>query len=149
MLNPTGANLGGKCGFVWGGTAAFCMVVAFFCLPEMKGYVKRSAMFRCSTRADPDLLFQTKLPRDRHSFPSSCFSTPVPQNRDRHQCRRVEYMYTHARYRRRCKRRHCGFGESDTRSDKTKLVCCLRHIDWVIQEPNCNKILFSVCINRV
>lgn len=39
MLNPTGANLGGKCGFVWGGTAAVCMVAAFFFLPEMKGYV--------------------------------------------------------------------------------------------------------------
>ena len=39
MLNPTGANLGGKCGFVWGGTALFCMVAAFFFLPEMKGSV--------------------------------------------------------------------------------------------------------------
>jgi SP family general alpha glucoside:H+ symporter-like MFS transporter len=37
MLNPTGANLGGKCGFVWGGTALFCMIAAYFFLPEMKG----------------------------------------------------------------------------------------------------------------
>ena len=43
MLNPTGANLGGKCGFVWGGTALFCMVAAFFFLPEMKGSVKDCA----------------------------------------------------------------------------------------------------------
>jgi len=63
MLNPTGANLGGKCGFVWGGTAAFCMVVAFFCLPEMKGYVTRRAIFRCSTRADPDPLLTSSFRR--------------------------------------------------------------------------------------
>jgi len=37
MLNPTGGNLGGKCGFVWGATALICLVVAYFCLPEMKG----------------------------------------------------------------------------------------------------------------
>lgn len=36
MLNPTGANLGGKCGYVWGGTALFCAVVAYYCLPEYK-----------------------------------------------------------------------------------------------------------------
>ncbi len=58
MLNPTGGNrksiidyssraccdktlssyaVGGKCGYVWGGTALFTLVVAYFCLPEMKG----------------------------------------------------------------------------------------------------------------
>ncbi|KAK1070697.1 hypothetical protein LTR12_000085 [Friedmanniomyces endolithicus] len=37
MLNPTGGNLGGKCGFVWGATALICLIVAYFCLPEMKG----------------------------------------------------------------------------------------------------------------
>ncbi|WVF72569.1 hypothetical protein IAT40_007386 [Kwoniella sp. CBS 6097] len=37
MLNPTGGNLGGKCGFVWGGTALACLITAYFCLPEMKG----------------------------------------------------------------------------------------------------------------
>jgi len=36
MLNPTGGDLGGKCGFVWGGTALFCLIVAYFCLPEFK-----------------------------------------------------------------------------------------------------------------
>jgi SP family general alpha glucoside:H+ symporter-like MFS transporter len=36
MLNPTGWNLGGKCGFIWGGTAVFCFVVAYFGLPELK-----------------------------------------------------------------------------------------------------------------
>ncbi len=28
--------VGGKCGYVWGGTALFCLVVAYFCLPEYK-----------------------------------------------------------------------------------------------------------------
>jgi len=37
MLNPTGGNLGGKCGYVWGATGLICFVVAFFGLPEMKG----------------------------------------------------------------------------------------------------------------
>ncbi|KAK8202226.1 hypothetical protein M8818_005753 [Zalaria obscura] len=48
MLNPTGANLGGKCGYVWGGTALFCWIVAFFYLPEMKGrsYREIDIMFR-------------------------------------------------------------------------------------------------------
>lgn len=32
-----GGNLGGKCGYVWGGTGLFCLIVAFFYLPEMKG----------------------------------------------------------------------------------------------------------------
>jgi SP family general alpha glucoside:H+ symporter-like MFS transporter len=36
MLNPTGWNLGGKCGYIWGGTATFCFVVAYFFLPELK-----------------------------------------------------------------------------------------------------------------
>ena len=58
MLNPTGGNckpshhslttrqkesfmadatVGGKCGYVWGGTALFCLIVAYFGLPEYKG----------------------------------------------------------------------------------------------------------------
>ncbi|KAJ6531576.1 putative maltose porter [Mycena vulgaris] len=37
MLNPTGGNLGGKCGYVWGGTALATLITAYFCLPEMKG----------------------------------------------------------------------------------------------------------------
>lgn len=36
MLNPTGWNLAGKCGYIWGGTAAVCWVIAYFCLPELK-----------------------------------------------------------------------------------------------------------------
>jgi len=28
--------VGGKCGFVWGGTALFCLIVAYFFLPEYK-----------------------------------------------------------------------------------------------------------------
>ncbi|KAH8827480.1 maltose porter [Flagelloscypha sp. PMI_526] len=48
MLNPTGGNLGGKCGYVWGGTALFCWIVAYFCLPEMKdrSYREIDIMFR-------------------------------------------------------------------------------------------------------
>ncbi|ETS81323.1 hypothetical protein PFICI_06325 [Pestalotiopsis fici W106-1] len=37
MLNPTGGNLGGKCGYVWGATGLICLVTAYFYLPEMKG----------------------------------------------------------------------------------------------------------------
>lgn len=36
LLNPTGWNLAGKCGYVWGGTAAFFLVWAYFQLPELK-----------------------------------------------------------------------------------------------------------------
>ncbi|KAI6778757.1 uncharacterized protein J7T54_005860 [Emericellopsis cladophorae] len=52
MLNPTGANLGGKCGYVWGGTGLFCLVVAFFYLPEMKGRSYREI----------DIMFKRKIP---------------------------------------------------------------------------------------
>ncbi|WVW86046.1 hypothetical protein I302_108084 [Kwoniella bestiolae CBS 10118] len=48
MLNPTGGNLGGKCGYVWGGTALACLITAYFCLPEMKGrsYREIDILFR-------------------------------------------------------------------------------------------------------
>jgi SP family general alpha glucoside:H+ symporter-like MFS transporter len=36
MLNPTGWNLAGKCGYIWGGTAIVCFILAFFYLPELK-----------------------------------------------------------------------------------------------------------------
>ncbi|KAK8098804.1 uncharacterized protein PG998_012045 [Apiospora kogelbergensis] len=36
MLNPTGGNIAGKCGYVWGGTAVVCFVSAYFGLPELK-----------------------------------------------------------------------------------------------------------------
>nr|XP_031858644.1 uncharacterized protein CI109_006024 [Kwoniella shandongensis]KAA5525716.1 hypothetical protein CI109_006024 [Kwoniella shandongensis] len=52
MLNPTGGNLGGKCGFVWGGTALFCWVVAYFYLPEFKGRSYREI----------DIMFKRKIP---------------------------------------------------------------------------------------
>ncbi|KFY35428.1 hypothetical protein V494_05927 [Pseudogymnoascus sp. VKM F-4513 (FW-928)] len=51
MLNPTGWNLAGKCGYIWGGTACVCFGLAFFCLPELK---HRS--FR-----ESDILFSRKV----------------------------------------------------------------------------------------
>ena len=36
MLNPTGGNLGGKCGYVWGATALFVTIMAYFFIPETK-----------------------------------------------------------------------------------------------------------------
>ncbi|KAI0471357.1 sugar transporter [Xylaria cf. heliscus] len=52
LLNPTGGNLGGKCGYVWGGTGLFCFVVAYFFLPEMRGRSYREI----------DILFKRKVP---------------------------------------------------------------------------------------
>ncbi|KFY25691.1 hypothetical protein V491_01639 [Pseudogymnoascus sp. VKM F-3775] len=52
MLNPTGGNLGGKCGYVWGFTGFVCLVTAFFYLPEMKGLSYREI----------DILFKRKVP---------------------------------------------------------------------------------------
>ncbi|KAI0428112.1 sugar transporter [Xylaria sp. FL1042] len=52
LLNPTGGNLGGKCGYVWGGTGLFCWVVAYFWLPEMRGRSYREI----------DILFKRKVP---------------------------------------------------------------------------------------
>jgi len=52
MLNPDSADLGGKCGYVWGGTGLFCFVVAYFYLPEMKGRSYREI----------DILFNRKVP---------------------------------------------------------------------------------------
>jgi SP family general alpha glucoside:H+ symporter-like MFS transporter len=48
MLNPDGANLGGKCGYVWGATGLCCLIVAYFQLPEMKNrsYREIDIMFR-------------------------------------------------------------------------------------------------------
>jgi SP family general alpha glucoside:H+ symporter-like MFS transporter len=51
MLNPTGWNLAGKCGYVWGGTACVCWVMAFFFLPELKHRSYREA----------DILFNRKI----------------------------------------------------------------------------------------
>ncbi|KAF4457117.1 MFS transporter, SP family, general alpha glucoside:H+ symporter [Fusarium austroafricanum] len=52
MLNPTGANLGGKCGYVWAGTGFVCLVMAFIWLPEMKNRSYREI----------DILFKRKVP---------------------------------------------------------------------------------------
>lgn len=52
MLNPTGWNLAGKCGYIWGGTAAVCFVSAYFGLPELKGRSYREL----------DILFNRKVP---------------------------------------------------------------------------------------
>jgi len=51
MLNPTGGNLGGKCGYVWGATGFLCLVTAYFHLPEMKGRSYREI----------DILFKRKV----------------------------------------------------------------------------------------
>ncbi|KAF3401691.1 General alpha-glucoside permease [Penicillium rolfsii] len=51
MLNGTGWNLAGKCGFVWGGTAVVCWVMAYFFLPELKDRSYREA----------DILFNRKV----------------------------------------------------------------------------------------
>ncbi|KAH7144196.1 general substrate transporter [Dactylonectria estremocensis] len=52
MLNPTGGNLGGKCGYVWGATGFVCLVAAFFYLPEMKNRSYREI----------DILFKRRVP---------------------------------------------------------------------------------------
>ncbi|KAG0158000.1 hypothetical protein PDIDSM_5513 [Penicillium digitatum] len=51
MLNPSGWNLAGKCGYVWGGTACVCFVSAYFFLPELKGRSYRES----------DILFNRKI----------------------------------------------------------------------------------------
>ncbi|KAJ3496121.1 hypothetical protein NLG97_g2889 [Lecanicillium saksenae] len=51
LLNPTGWNLAGKCGYVWGGTALVCLVSAYFGLPELKDRSYREA----------DILFNRKV----------------------------------------------------------------------------------------
>ncbi|KAK5133837.1 hypothetical protein LTR08_007168 [Meristemomyces frigidus] len=52
MLNPTGWNLAGKCGYVWGSTAVVCWLMAFFFLPELKHRSYREI----------DILFARKVP---------------------------------------------------------------------------------------
>lgn len=52
MLNTTGWNLAGKCGYVWGGTAIVCWIMAYFFLPEMKHRSYREL----------DILFHRKVP---------------------------------------------------------------------------------------
>ncbi|THY92057.1 general substrate transporter [Aureobasidium pullulans] len=52
LLNPTGWNLAGKCGYVWGSTAVICWLSAYFFLPELKGRSYREL----------DILFNRKTP---------------------------------------------------------------------------------------
>lgn len=52
MLNTTGWNLAGKCGYVWAGTAVVCWVLAYFGLPEFKHRSYREL----------DILFNRKVP---------------------------------------------------------------------------------------
>lgn len=52
LLNPTGWNVAGKCGYVWGGTACICWILAYFGLPELKHRSYREA----------DILFNRKVP---------------------------------------------------------------------------------------
>ncbi|KIW34427.1 uncharacterized protein PV07_01205 [Cladophialophora immunda] len=52
MLNPDQANLGGKCGYVWAGTAFVCLVMAYIWLPEMKNRSYREI----------DILFNRRVP---------------------------------------------------------------------------------------
>ena len=51
MLNPTGWDLAGKCGYVWGSTACVCWMMAFFFLPELKHRSYRES----------DILFNRKV----------------------------------------------------------------------------------------
>jgi len=57
MLNPTGGNLGGKCGYVWGATGLICFLVAYFFLPEMKNRSYREI----------DILFNRHVPARKWS----------------------------------------------------------------------------------
>ncbi|KAH7355471.1 general substrate transporter [Pyrenochaeta sp. MPI-SDFR-AT-0127] len=52
MLNPTGWDLAGKCGYVWGGTACVCFASAYFGLPELKDRSYREL----------DILFNRRVP---------------------------------------------------------------------------------------
>jgi MFS transporter, SP family, general alpha glucoside:H+ symporter len=52
MLNIDEANLGGKCGYVWAGTALVCWIMAYIWLPEMKNRSYREI----------DILFNRHVP---------------------------------------------------------------------------------------
>ncbi|KAL7920138.1 general substrate transporter [Trichoderma austrokoningii] len=51
LLNPTGWNLAGKCGYVWGSTAVVCWLMAYFFLPELKHRTYR----------ETDILFNRRI----------------------------------------------------------------------------------------
>lgn len=52
LLNTTGWDVAGKCGYVWGSTAIVCWVMAYFFLPELKHRTYREA----------DILFNRRVP---------------------------------------------------------------------------------------
>ncbi|KAF9873328.1 MFS maltose [Colletotrichum karsti] len=52
MLNSTGVDLGGRCGYVWAATGFVCFVISFFYLPEMKGRSVREI----------DIMFKRRIP---------------------------------------------------------------------------------------
>lgn len=52
LLNTTGWNVSGRCGYVWGSTACVCWVMAYFFLPELKGRSYREI----------DILFNRRVP---------------------------------------------------------------------------------------
>jgi MFS transporter, SP family, general alpha glucoside:H+ symporter len=52
LLNTTGWNVAGKCGYVWGSTALVCWVIGYFFLPEMKDRSYREL----------DILFNREVP---------------------------------------------------------------------------------------
>lgn len=61
MLNPTGGNLGGKCGYVWGATGLCCLITAYFFLPEMKGRSYREIDILFNRRVNPRKWPQTEI----------------------------------------------------------------------------------------
>ena len=52
LLNPTGGDVAGRCGYVWGSTAVVCWVAAYFFLPELKHRSYREI----------DILFHRRVP---------------------------------------------------------------------------------------
>ncbi|KAM3418200.1 hypothetical protein BST61_g4204 [Cercospora zeina] len=52
LVNPTGWNLVGKCGYVWASTAVVCWIAAYFFLPETKHRSYREL----------DILFHRRVP---------------------------------------------------------------------------------------
>ena len=52
LLNPTGWNVAGKCGYVWGSTAIVCWILSYLYLPELKHRSYR----------ETDILFHRRVP---------------------------------------------------------------------------------------
>ncbi|SMQ47181.1 unnamed protein product [Zymoseptoria tritici ST99CH_3D7] len=58
LINPTGWNLAGKCGYVWDATALVCWVIAYLFLPEMKHRSYREL----------DILFEREVPARQFKY---------------------------------------------------------------------------------